>query len=141
MKTKNNFVDQFWQIYEAWREKTVSAEGSLQQSFDDLSVMQVQVIRIIANHNPCTMSQIAKSSNLSLGNITQIIDKLITKKYVTRIRSTTDRRIVFAKLMAKGEKIIIASKSYVGAFTKQIMNKLTANEQEQFLDLLQKMIK
>lgn len=132
-------IDRFLIINEAIREMTANAEVEFYGRFQDLSLIQASVIRIINHHNPCSMGQITKSTGLTLGSITQIIDKLIQKGYVKRKRSPEDRRVVFAELTAKGKRVIAISRKYVAESAKKMLSKYPEPEQDKFLEFFQKM--
>jgi DNA-binding MarR family transcriptional regulator len=133
-------INRFALVNEEMFEKTAYAESQAYATFKDLSLLQVHVIRLIEYHKPCTMGKLAKSMGLSLGSITQLIDRLIRKDYVRRARSTEDRRVVFAELTTKGKKVIKASRKHVDTVALDILAKFTESEQEAVLDLFEKMI-
>jgi DNA-binding MarR family transcriptional regulator len=133
-------LKRFVEINEILRENTAYAEGKFYSDFKDLTLMQVHVLRIINYHKPCTMGQIAKSADLTMGSVTQILDRLIAKKYVKRIRSKQDRRIVYAELSAKGKKVIESSKGHVSLVGKNLLAKFPEKDQEQFLKFFSRMI-
>ena len=77
-------LNRFVELNEAIFEKTAYAESQAYSGFKALTLLQIQVIRLIAYHQPCTMGKLAKSMGLSLGSVTQMIDRLVRKGYVTR---------------------------------------------------------
>jgi len=73
------------------------------------------------------------------GNVTVVVDNLEKQGYVTRIRDTEDRRIVFVKLTDVGEALF--DKVYP-AHRKRIheaMAPLSERECDQLIDLLSKL--
>lgn len=62
------------------------------------------------------------------------------KKYVKRVRSTKDRRVVYAELTAKGKKVIDASSSHVNIVGKDVLSKFTESEQKAFLAFFGRMV-
>lgn len=134
-------IDRFAFLNEEVFERTAYAESQAYSTFKDLSLLQVHVIRLIKYHQPCTMGKLAKSMKLSLGSVTQLIDRLIKKDYVKRVRSTEDRRVVFAQLTAKGKKVIKASKKHVDTVAFDMLTRFTESEQKTLLTFLEKMVK
>jgi DNA-binding MarR family transcriptional regulator len=132
-------IDQFYAINEELRELTAHSETEFFSQFKDISILQAHIILSINYHRPCKMSQIAKSANLTLGSITQIVDKLETKKYVKRVRSKTDRRVVYVELTAKGRKVVTANESHAKQVGHEIMAKFTPEEQTLFLNFFKRM--
>ena len=130
-------LERFLQLNEQLRHATAHSETQFFSQFKDISILQAHIILSINFHHPCKMSQIAKSANISLGGMTQLIDKLEDKKYLKRLRSKEDRRVVFIELTAKGRKVVMANEQHVKQVGKEIMQKFTTQEQQQFLDFFQ----
>jgi DNA-binding MarR family transcriptional regulator len=133
------FVKRFMTVNEQVFAKTAYSESHAYAQFKDLSLMQVNTIRLIEHYKPCTMSTLAKSMGLTMGSVTQLIDRLIERKYVKRIRSTEDRRVVYAELTAKGKKVIQATRQQVEDFANDMLSKFTTEEQENILDVFERM--
>ncbi|PIQ42725.1 MAG: hypothetical protein COW05_08330 [Gammaproteobacteria bacterium CG12_big_fil_rev_8_21_14_0_65_46_12] len=138
--TKTN-LELFLQINDQLREATAHSETKFYAQFKDISILQAHIILSINFHRPCKMSQIAKSANLTLGSVTQIIDKLEDKGYVKRQRSKEDRRVVFVELTEKGRKVVAANEQHVKQVGKEVMQKFSQDEQRLFLDFFQRMAK
>ena len=51
------------------------------------------------------MSEIARKLSVSKSNITAVVDKLESKRYLKRLRSSTDRRVVHVTLTEGGEEL------------------------------------
>lgn len=132
-------LDLFVAINEQLREATAHSEAEFFAQFKDISILQAHIILSVNYHHPCKMGQIAKSANLTMGSVTQIIDKLEQKKYLKRQRSTQDRRVVYVELTAKGRKVVVANEQHVKQVGQEIMQKFTPYEQQQFLDFFQRM--
>ena len=49
------------------------------------------------------MSTIAKKLNITVGSLTTAVNSLVKKGYVDRFRSKEDRRVVYVRLLEKGE--------------------------------------
>ena len=132
-------INRFAELNEKLFEKTAYAESQAFLQFKDLTLMQIQVIRLITYHKPCAMGMLAKSMGLTMGSITQLIDRLINKKYVKRIRATDDRRVVYAELTAKGRRVIQASYKHVFTVAEDMLGKFSPVEQDGMLDFFERM--
>lgn len=107
-------------------------------SLGSLSLQQLNVLNIVGDTQPCTMSDIAKRASLSLSSITLIMDKLVKAKLVVRTRTSEDRRIVFAKLSPEGEQIYHLQIEHIHTIVRNILGVLTNDEQRTFIDIFQK---
>lgn len=112
--------------------------GELLSSLGNLSMQELNVINIIGDNDPSTMSDIAKNASLSLSSVTGIVDKLVKAKLVKRIRSEEDRRIVQGSLTPEGKQIYQNQIEHMHQVLRAILNMLTDEEQEHFLKLFHK---
>lgn len=65
----------------------------------------IKVLYYLHENNKCSVSQIAKSLNISKPNMTPIIDRLIGYELVSRYTDSNDRRILRIELTSKAIKI------------------------------------
>jgi len=133
-------VNRFVRYNSIIRVKTAKAEREVLSLARNISLAELNTIKTIATNKFCTMSTIAKEVYLTQGSVTQIIDKLIKKKLVKRSRSRNDRRVVYAELTQKGKKIYNTYIEGVKSTAKTLFNKISIEEQEAVLDMMQKWI-
>lgn len=107
-------------------------------SLGGLSMQEVNVLNIIGDFEPCIMSDIAKHAALSLSSVTVIVDKLVKANLVVRIRSEQDRRIVHGSLTSEGKKIYQIQIQHMHEVLRKLLNVLSIEEQESFLQIFQK---
>lgn len=108
------------------------------ESLGNLSMQELNVLNIIGDNEPCIMSDIAKLAVLSLSSVTVIVEKLVKKKLVQRVRSEEDRRIVKGALTAEGKKIHLVQIEHMHTVLRKILTLLTPEEQENFLKVFRK---
>lgn len=78
-------------------EKTLK-EGS----FNDVTITEVHTIEAIGMYEKKTMSDVARSLDITVGTLTVAVNKLVKKGYVERFKSEDDKRIVLVGLTKKG---------------------------------------
>jgi DNA-binding MarR family transcriptional regulator len=106
-----------------------------------LSIVQLDVLLIIAMQQPCTMGQVAKKvPSLSLSSITVIVDKLVKTNFVKRIRCEEDRRVVRVELTREGKELYEAHREMINSISVRLLNQLTEDEQEGLLVAYRKII-
>lgn len=99
-----------------------------------LSVVQLDVLLIIATQQPCTMGQVAKQMpSLSLSSITVIVDKLVKAGFVKRVRCEADRRVVRVQLTQDGEDIYASHRAAMISSATRLLKLLDEGEQEALL--------
>lgn len=86
--------------------------------FKDISVNDMHIIDAIGIKNKMNMTSLAKKVGVTVGTLTIAINGLVRKEYVTRSRSTEDRRVVLVSLTHKGE----AAFEHHADFHRQIVN-------------------
>ena len=114
------------------------AESVFIQSLGGLSLPQLKVLNVIGDFAPCTMTDIAKHTVLSLSSVTLIVDKLVKSLLVDRARSDVDRRIVYATLTEAGQEIYQVQIQHLNAISNKLLNILDEHEQDMFLHILKK---
>lgn len=68
----------------------------------DITINELHAIEAIGLDGG-TMSEIAKKLNVTVGTLTTMINRLVSKEYVERVSDKEDRRIVKIQLTKKGK--------------------------------------
>lgn len=72
--------------------------------FKDISGNDMHILEAVGNQEPRNMSAVASTLSVTVGTLTIAINNLVKKGYVTRERSSQDRRVVLLSLSEKGLK-------------------------------------
>ena len=117
----------------------------IQQSVKDssnveLSIQEVKIISYLGKNETSRMRDLSNYLNLQMSTMTGIIDKLVQKRFVERIRTDEDRRTVRVKLTLKGKKIFNIEVENHLELSQQMLNSLTMKEQKTLLSLLNKIV-
>jgi MarR family 2-MHQ and catechol resistance regulon transcriptional repressor len=123
----------------SFRRMQDKSESEFLSSLGGLNLPQLNVLNIIGDTEPCTMGEIAKRAALSLSSVTLIVDKLVRNKLVSRVRSKTDRRIIYAKLTPEGQKLYQIQIEHLHIVGTKMFSLLSLEEQDQLLGILQKL--
>jgi|GEM_PF-1691881 len=78
----------------------------------NLNLTQERILMTVKNANDLPMVTIARAIGLEKGPFSQTVDKLEQLDLLTRVRSNTDKRLVFLRLTSKGEQltqVVVAS--------------------------------
>jgi DNA-binding MarR family transcriptional regulator len=70
------------------------------------SFAQYQLLFALADHDGLSSGELANAADLSPATVTQMLDSLVDRGLVTRLRSETDRRIVTCSLTDSGRDVI-----------------------------------
>jgi len=70
--------------------------------YKDISVNDMHILEAIGINASKSMSAVAKKVGVTVGTLTIAVNNLVKKGYVTRIRSSRDKRVVLISLSPKG---------------------------------------
>jgi len=73
---------------------------------EDLSMPRIAALNVVERQGAASISEICADLNLSLGNTSILIDKLVCHGFVTRIEDVSDRRHKLVRLTEKGQALI-----------------------------------
>lgn len=85
------------------------------------------------------MSSIAKELSVTVGTLTISMNSLVKKGYVTRCRSTQDRRVVHISLSEKGVKAYYHHKHFHEQMIQGVVEVLTEEELQALIKALTKL--
>lgn len=99
-----------------------------------------ETLKLLAKETDVTAGRIAEYLDIKPSSVTQIIKKLVQKGAVERIKSTTDARITFVQLTAKGQEMLTTQGSITGDLQDAIFKGFSEEELanfEAYLDRLE----
>ncbi len=96
------------------------------------------VVYLLGEKGNLTMGALARSVGLSVSSMTVIIDSLEQEGYVSRDRSTKDRRVIQLRLTAKGKRLYHQGRDAQVRFANVVLSMLSRKEQEILLTLHRK---
>lgn len=119
--------------------EALHAAVSRELVLEGLTASQFSTMKALKMQGPLAQRDIAKYLLKTGGNVTVVIDNLERQGYVTRIRDTEDRRIVFVRLTPAGEALF--DRVYPDHLNRirATVGPLTDAECETLLDLLEKL--
>lgn len=114
-----NLINEIWEL----EEKAIITE-----EFRDLTNNDMHVIEAIGLGDGKNMTSIARKLNVTVGTLTTSINGLVNKRYAERSRSERDRRVVYVRLTAKGERAYEHHADYHRRMTQAVLDKLSEDE-------------
>ena len=106
----------------------------------NLSATQYNVLRILRGHGDegCPCKTIGEELITRDPDITRLLDRLETRKLITRQRSGEDRRVVTAKITPEGLDILTALDGPVEELHRKQLGHMTERDLATLVDLLEK---
>ncbi len=104
--------------------------------FKDISINDMHIIEAIGLEEPKNMSTVAKSVSVTVGTLTIAMNGLVKKKYVNRVRSEEDRRVVLLSLTPKAKRAYEHHMDFHRAMVNSVKESLSEEEQEVLIKAL-----
>ncbi len=96
---------------------------------NQITAPQLICLMEIAQGGPLTATAISRAVHLSPSTVVGIIDRLEEKKWVTRVRGTEDRRVIYVSATAEGKKLLERAPSPLQKTLADALNGLPELEQ------------
>ena len=104
----------------------------------DLTHSQMNIIIMISKRRRCTMSELARLTGYPTSALTGIIDRMIAKKMVDRLRDEKDRRIVHVSLTRSGARLATRLRRRIISHTTRMLEKVGPADREKMILLIEK---
>lgn len=117
---------------EEFLKKNLSSDISLR------GVHILEAVRNCQNNNENTMGKISQELGVTAGTFTTLLNNLEKNGYLSRTRSTDDKRKTFINLTIKAEKVLNVHDKYHTKMIDMITSNLSKKEEMALVDLLSK---
>lgn len=105
-----------------------------------MTASQIFILRYLDKQGRTKASDIAKFAGLSPGAVTQVCDELVKATLVERTRSDDDRRVVYIEATSAGKERLEQIRQFHLANSENVLSRLGANDSEEFLRLLGRVV-
>lgn len=107
----------------------------------NLTIHQCVVLEQIRKNPNLNMTDLAQLLNVTLGNATIMVDKLVKESYVERVADPDDRRVVRLGLTAAGSDAAKFLMNHKRKSLQKFFNILSKDEKENLLKIMEKVSK
>lgn len=104
----------------------------------DLTGPQLAVLKVLAAVGDLSLSELSERIRAQNSTVTGIVDRMEREGLVVRTRSTEDRRVVYIRLTAKGDKTARAIAVEPTEIFRSALESLSAGEMRALLEILTK---
>lgn len=122
-----------------YRVMDTEAKAVITEEYKDITNNDMHIIEAIGINEPKSMSTIAKRLSVTVGTLTVNMNSLEKKGYLTRERSTEDKRVVLVTLTQKGRKAFFHHRDFHKAMIKSAVKGLNEEEMRVLIACLQKL--
>ncbi len=114
----------------AWEASIIQEAG--------LSLSEAHAIEVLGTTGAINMKELAEKLGVTTATTTVTVDRLEKGKYARRMRAENDRRSYMINLTSKGKRVFEEHHNHHLELTKKIASKLTEDEIDSFLNILEK---
>lgn len=100
--------------------------------------VEFTILMLVKSNPAIKQKQLSQTLAVSAPNITILIDRLVDKGWIERLRSNADRRVQHIHLTAEGQAIADQSHALSLSCEREMLRHLTAGERAMLLELLDK---
>lgn len=108
---------------------------------NEMSRNEFFILKTLYELGPKKSSDLSKMLNVSASHITAVTDSLIEKKWIERVRSVQDRRIVDIHLTEEGKKTLHLYEKKKTDFLLEKFNDFSDEDILNFIHLFNKLLK
>lgn len=102
-----------------------------------LNLTQERILMTVRNSDHLPMVTIARAIGLEKGPFSQTVDKLVDLNLLSRVKSTSDKRLVFLELTQKGEELTQLIEDSMELHFSKKLNALTEKQFNDFFNALE----
>lgn len=106
---------------------------------EDLSQQQLHYLQVIVRLQNPTITELARKLKLTKPTVTVLVDKLVSRGYVRRVPSDSDRRVTHLHIDEKGKIVEQIQKSAYKKMEDRISSELDESEIAMLTDILKKL--
>ena len=108
-------------------------------SYKEISINDMHIIDAIGIRESKNMSTVAKAMSVTVGTLTTAINNLVKKGYVSRVRSTEDKRVVLLTLTRKGKAAYKRHADFHQKMVRTVMEGMEDQEMDVLVSALTKL--
>lgn len=103
-----------------------------------LSKADLQVLKVIARQDGITMTRLAQELGVRLSTATGVVNRLVERGLVKRIRNHGDRRLVRLSTTPQAGRILSAHRKQMRSAIGRMMNMLSPAERQSLISIMEK---
>lgn len=118
----------------------IESKSLITEEFSDITCNDMHIIESIGIEEPRNMKTVASLMSVTTGTLTKAIESLCDKGYVTRERSTEDKRVVMIRLTDRGRSAYYHHEQFHRQMIKNISEEINEQETEVLIYALAKLV-
>jgi DNA-binding MarR family transcriptional regulator len=130
-----------WELVREMRRMRVGYSRYLSRALESigLNISQFTALSVLDEKGEITMSALSDGMGITMGAVTNIVDRLSDASLATRERGTDDRRIVRVKLTEKGKDVLAKAMDIGTDYFAPYLAQVSQEERKTFIDVYRKL--
>ena len=116
-------------------------EAKEQYGFNDLTITQMNYLEMICQLTNPNLTELAIAMKLTKPTVTVLVDRLIEKELIYKVKSDADRRSAHLHLTEKGRMINEIHEFAHKRMAAEIQKRINSDETTELMRLLDKIVK
>ena len=104
----------------------------------DFTQVEIEVLKFVGNNGSTTMKSVADHLHIKPSSATPIIDNLVKKANLKRVKNKSDRREVYINLTRKGSAALQKKYRDIHKIVTKIFDKLSEKDSETLIKIFNK---
>ncbi|HWI12116.1 MAG TPA: MarR family transcriptional regulator [Burkholderiaceae bacterium] len=104
----------------------------------DLKVVEFSILMLVAANPQVNQKQLGQALDISPPNMAVMLDRLVERGWVERVRSTRDRRAMHIHLTPRGTELVARAEKIAATMENPALRALSAAERALLIELLLK---
>jgi len=104
----------------------------------DLKVVEFSILMLVAANPQVNQKQLGQALDISPPNMAVMLDRLVERGWVERVRSTQDRRAMHIHLTSRGTELVGRAEKIAATMENAALRSLSAAERALLIELLLK---
>ncbi|WP_261129935.1 MarR family winged helix-turn-helix transcriptional regulator [Bacillus sp. Marseille-Q3570] len=137
MQSREELIDSmeksFRKLFRSHRKQMAGILGK------EVTASEFMFLQFLNEFGPSRVSDLAAEFKVNLSHVTNVTDKLASKKFITRRRNRSDRRIVELQITYEGSAVLDRFRKKRSAYYKQRFEDLKDEEIQKMMCLFTKL--
>ncbi len=116
--------------------RNLKHSGSETMAEVELSYPQSMVLFVLLEKGTATVSELSQQMKITPSVVSRMVDRLVEKDMVVRVRDDNDRRVVFVSLSDKGRGFLEGIAAYHAEKVRALWSTVSEEDRRTFLNLL-----
>lgn len=108
---------------------------------EKITTQQYRVLNILTKKRKCMIGELSQYCNVARSTMTELIDRMVNKNLVKRLKDVKDNRRIIISLTNIGGELVSKINSERRKRVKNILKKLGKSRRDSFINALKEMFK